>query len=124
LQRIQQYGPASEKLSHLQLELLEGEPGVSRAEVEAESQRGPLPAPARSQPKRNGRPHPGRQPLPTDLKRVEKVIACTPEQCTCPACGKPTTVIGYDESEQLDVEPARYFVLVTRREKRACPSWD
>jgi transposase len=29
-------------------------------------------------------------------------------------------VIGYDESEQLDVEPARYFVRVTKREKRAC----
>jgi transposase len=29
-------------------------------------------------------------------------------------------VIGYDQSEQLDVEPARYFVVVTKREKRAC----
>ena len=29
-------------------------------------------------------------------------------------------VIGYDESEQLDVEPARYFVQVIKREKRAC----
>jgi transposase len=29
-------------------------------------------------------------------------------------------VIGYDTSEQLDVEPARYFVAVTKREKRAC----
>jgi len=49
------------------------------------------------------------------------VLACTPEQCTCRACGQQTTVIGYDRSEQLDVEPARYFVLVTKREKRACP---
>jgi transposase len=31
-------------------------------------------------------------------------------------------VIGYERSEQLDVEPARYFVAVTRREKRACRS--
>ena len=30
LQRIQKYGPSSEKLSNLQLELLEQEPGVSR----------------------------------------------------------------------------------------------
>jgi transposase len=29
-------------------------------------------------------------------------------------------VIGYEQSEQLDVEPAKYFVLVTKREKRAC----
>ena len=29
-------------------------------------------------------------------------------------------VIGYEPSEQLDVEPAKYFVLATKREKRAC----
>jgi transposase len=29
-------------------------------------------------------------------------------------------VIGYEQSEQLDVEPAQYFVTVTKREKRAC----
>jgi len=37
IQRIQKYGPASEKLSDAQLELLELEPGVSGAEVHAES---------------------------------------------------------------------------------------
>jgi transposase len=31
-------------------------------------------------------------------------------------------VIGYEESSQLDFEPARYFVQVTKREKRACKS--
>jgi transposase len=29
-------------------------------------------------------------------------------------------VIGYETSEQLDVKPAEYFVVVTKREKRAC----
>ena len=29
-------------------------------------------------------------------------------------------VIGHDVSEQLDVEPAKYFVVVTKREKRVC----
>ena len=37
--RINKYGPASERLSDAQLELLELEPGVSAAEVAAESQR-------------------------------------------------------------------------------------
>ena len=37
LQRIEKYGPGSEKLSSLQLELLEQEPGVSSEEVAAES---------------------------------------------------------------------------------------
>lgn len=117
LQRIQKYGPASEKLSSAQLELLELEPGVSNLEVEAESQREPLAAATkRDRPRR----HPGRQELPAGLPRVERVIACAPEQCACPACGKPTEVIGYDVSEQLDVEPAKYFVVLTKREKRAC----
>ena len=38
LQRIAKYGPGSEKLSNLQLELLEFEPGVSNVEVAAESE--------------------------------------------------------------------------------------
>lgn len=116
LQRIEKYGPSSEKLSSLQLELLEQEPGVSRQEVVAESQRPALP-PATE---RKKRPHPGRQTLPADLPRVERVIACTPEQCVCGNCGRDTTVIGYEVSEVLNVEPARYFVEVTKREKRAC----
>jgi len=119
LQRIQKYGPASEKLSDAQLELLELEPGVSSAEVQAESEREPLPASMGSQKRRS---HPGRQELPAELPRVERVIACAPEQCACRACGQPMAVIGYDQSEQLDVEPAKYFVLVTKREKRACKS--
>jgi transposase len=117
LQRIQKYGPGSEKLNDAQLELLEEEPGVSNLEVQAESAREPLPVRAHT---RRQRPHPGRQELPADLPRVERVIGCTPEQCRCSNCGQATTVIGYETSEQLDVEPAKYFVLVTKREKRAC----
>jgi len=116
LQRIKKYGPGSEKLSDAQLEFLEWEPGVSTEEVQAESEREAPPTPAR----KKRRPHPGRQQLPAGLPRVERVIACAPEQCACPACGAARKVIGYDQSEQLDVEPARYFVLVTKREKRAC----
>jgi len=118
LQRIEKYGPSSEKLSSLQLELLEQEPGVSREEVVAESQREAAPPAS----ERKKRPHPGRQALPADLPRVERVIACTPEQCLCGNCGRSTTVIGYEVSEVLDVEPPRYFVQVTKREKRACKS--
>jgi hypothetical protein len=117
--RINKYGPGSEKLSDAQLELLEAEPGVSVAEVAAESQREPLtPRPA----KPSARPHPGRQSLPAHLPRVERLIACTPKQCICGQCGRPTRFIGYEQSEQLEVEPAKYFVVVTKREKRACQS--
>ncbi len=43
LERIRKYGPKSETLSDEQLSLLDLEPGVSAAEVEAESKREPLP---------------------------------------------------------------------------------
>ncbi len=118
-ERIAKYGPASEKLSNEQLKLLELEPGVSNVEIQAESEREPQPASANAPQRRR---HPGRQELPAELPRVEKVIPCAPEQCACRACGRETAVIGYERSEQLDVEPAKYFVLVSKREKRACRS--
>jgi transposase len=117
LQRIKKYGPGSEKLSDDQLELLDLEPGVSNVEVQAESQRERVP---RSRPSSTRRPHPGRQQLPAHLPRVERILHCTPEQDNCGMCGKETVLIGYDESERLAVEPAKYYVEVTKREKKAC----
>jgi transposase len=116
-QRIAKYGPGSETLSNLQLELLEFEPGVSDVEVAAESEREALGSTSKDKKKR---PHPGRQTLPDDLPRVEKIVVCTPEQCKCGHCGANTKVIGYEVSEVLEVKPAEYFVEVTKREKRAC----
>ena len=114
-QRIRMLGPQSETLSNLQLELLaDEEPGVTADEVEAEARRERM----EKAPRRERKPHPGRERLPENLPRVEKVIRCNEQ--TCQACGRETSIIGYDESEQLDVEPARYFVRVTKREKRAC----
>lgn len=113
--RVKLLGPRSETLSDLQLELLaDQEPGTTLDEVAAEAQRPPLP----EAPRRERRPHPGRQRLPENLPRVEEVVPCAAQACR--HCGAETAVIGYDESEQLDVEPARYFVRVTKREKRAC----
>jgi transposase len=74
----------------------------------------------RSRQKSSRRPHPGRQTLPAALDRQIEVVSCPPAQCTCGACGAETVVIGYEESEKLDVVPAKYTVVVTRREKRAC----
>ena len=113
--RVQLLGPHSETLSNLQLELLaDEEPGAARDEVEAEARREVLTG---TSPRERNR-HPGRKPLPENLRRVTDVIVC--KESTCASCGEQTAVIGYDESEQLDMEPAHYFVRVTRREKRAC----
>ena len=112
--RIKLLGPRGETLSNLQLELLvEEEPGVSAAEVAAAAKRETIP----NQPKRKRRRHPGRQSWPAHRRRVEPVIAGAEKNCV--ACDAETTVIGYDESEQWDVEPTSYLVRVTKREKRA-----
>jgi transposase len=122
-ERIAKYGKRSETLSDLQLQLLDLEPGVSSEEIEAESKREPIPAKTEDQPEgKPRRSHPGRQTLPAHLERVEQIVACTAEQCTCGLCGQQTNVIGYEETEVLDVRPAEYFVTVIKREKRACRS--
>ena len=115
LMRVEKYGPASERLSDNQLELLEQEPGVSEAEVQLESERAQLRLPLKGSKER-----PVRQSLPVELPRIEQLIACEPQECVCGACGREKVVIGYESAEQLDVEPAKYFVRVIKREKRAC----
>src|SRR6184192_4076665 len=99
------------------MQLFENAPVVSEMIEQAE----PEPAPVRRPTIGSGK-HPGRRQLPASLPRVERILPCTPDQRVCKRCGKETVVIGYEESSQLDVEPAKYFVLVTKREKRACRS--
>jgi len=42
-------------------------------------------------------------------------------QCAGPAAERRCST-GYESAERLDVEPAKYFVRVIKREKRACPT--
>ena len=55
--------------------------------------------------------------LPKHLPRIEEVIE--PESLIC-ACGGCLHCIGEDVSERLDVVPAQFRVIVTRRPKYAC----
>jgi len=115
LMRIEKYGAGGEKLSQAQMQLFEPEPVISEVIEHAEGEQ----APARRSTKTSCK-HPGRQELPPNLPRVDRILPCAPDQRVCKRCGKETVVIGYEESSQLDVEPAKYYVLVTKREKRAC----
>lgn len=117
LLQLEKYGPHSEKLSDQQLQLLDQEPSVTAAEVQAEAERGSLPQ-ARPQRKPNAG-HPGREPLPAHLERREVIVPCSPEQKCCLHCGQERPVIGYEVTEELDVDPVHYFVQVIKREKRA-----
>lgn len=68
--------------------------------------------------KRPRRERAGRQPLPEHLPRIEH--RHEPESCTCGQCGQDLVKIGEDVSEQLDVEPARFFVHRHIRPQFAC----
>jgi len=119
LLQLEKYGKRSEKLSDQQLNLLDQEPSVTAAEVQAEAERPPLPpaTPRTKRPPNQG--HPGRAALPAHLERREVVIGCPDAQKCCPHCGEERSVIGYEVSEELDMDPVHYFVRVIKREKRA-----
>ena len=129
--RRSRYGAKGEKLSTLQLDLLDLEPGVSAQEVEAEagqadsavSSEEPSKAAEDSKSpakKRYNKLHPGRGKLPAHLPRVERVLECTPEECHCGQCGKEKKLIGWDVTETLDLKPLEFFVVQTKRAKYAC----
>jgi transposase len=57
--------------------------------------------------------------LPKHLPRIEEVIE--PDSLNC-ACGGCLNCIGEDVSDRLDIIPAQFRVIVTRRPKYACRS--
>lgn len=58
--------------------------------------------------------------LPTHLPRIEQVIDIPDKICPC--CKSMLHVMGEDSSERLDIVPAQFRVIVTRRPKYACRS--
>src|SRR5262249_44995159 len=50
--------------------------------------------------------------------------AATEADKRCPCCGRPRVCIGTQVSEQLDYQPASYFVVQHARETWACRSCD
>ncbi len=61
----------------------------------------------------------GRKPLPADLPR-EEVIHDLPEEKKLCGCGSQKIRIGEDTSEQLEMEPPRFYVKRHIRYKYAC----
>jgi transposase len=113
LQRLQ-FGRRSEKLDPDQLTLGLEDLEQAVAETEAEQEKAD-PALKRA---RAARRQAVRGSLPARLPRVEVVIE--PEDIACPCCGGAMQVIGEDRSQRLDIIPAQYQVVVTRRPKYAC----
>ena len=116
--RRMRFGARSEALSAEQRDLFQETLASDSAAAEAELARQQAAAPATPSAPPAPRPRAGRQPLPEHLPRIEH--RHEPESCTCGHCGKDLIKIGEDISEQLDVEPARFFVHRHIRPQYAC----
>lgn len=86
------------------------------------SERRPPPPVAVKPPRR--RDEHGRSPLPAHLERCEVVHDLTAAEQRCPCCGRPRACIGEQTAEQLDLEPAKFFVLRTVKKSYACRHCD
>jgi transposase len=111
------FGVKSEALSPLQRDVFEEDWNTDLAAIEAEVEElaDIQPCTTVVKPKR---PRAGRQPLPDHLPRIEH--RHEPESCTCGQCGKDLVKIGEDVTEQLDVEPAKFFVHRHIRPQYSC----
>lgn len=109
------FGRKSEKVDPDQFELALEDIETGIAQVEAEGEANPLVTPTRTSTPRKA----NRGSLPKHLPRIEEVIE--PESTVCD-CGSDRHVIGEDVSERLDIIPAQFRVIVTRRPKYGCRS--
>ena len=110
------FGARSERLPEEQLQLgLEAlEQAIAKEDAQAEKQDPKL------RKDNAAKRRASRGALPAHLPRVEVTLA--PEDTACPCCRATMTVIGEDTSERLDVIPAQFRVIVTKRPKLACRS--
>jgi len=116
LRRIQ-FGAKNEALSPLQRDLFAETLATDIAAIEGELEQlaEADPCATVTKPKR---PRAGRQPLPEHLPRIEH--RHEPESCSCGQCGNALVKISEDVTEQLDVEPAKFFVHRHIRPQYAC----
>jgi transposase len=112
--RRAQFGRKSEKLDPDQLSLAmeETEQTIAETGTSEETSNATLKASPKKPRSIN------RGALPSHLPREEIVIE--PESTACPCCGGAMHAMGEDRSERLDVTPAQFKVVVTRRPKYAC----
>ncbi len=116
LQR-EKFGSKSEKLRPDQYNLPLEDVEIAQGVLDAAQEKAEAIIKGKSGSKTRQRPR-NRGHLPPHLPRVEQVIE--PESTLCPCgCGEMAR-IGEDVSERLDIIPAQFRVLVTRRPKYAC----
>jgi transposase len=115
------YGASSERgrklIDQLELELGELVAAASEDAAKAENAAGKEGRPRR--PDSPPRGQPVRAPLPAHLPRERVVL---PSPTACPCCGGKLSKLGEDTTETLEIEPIKWKVIQTVRERLACRS--
>jgi transposase len=83
----------------------------------------PAPVPGDPKPARRRDEH-GRSVLPEHLERRDVIHDLSEEQKLCPACGRVREFIGEQSTEQLDLDPAKFFVRRTVKKSYTCRHCD
>ena len=109
--RRHRFGARSEQLDQDQLQL--GLEDLDAAIAGVEASREARMAGSDKPPRKSNRGS-----LPAHLERIERVLELEDRSCAC--CGGDLHVIGEDVAERLDVVPASFRVLVTRRPRYGC----
>lgn len=109
------YGASSERVSEAQLRLF------NEAESALEQAKDDEPSEPHTVVKAYQRGAPKRQPLPSELERVNIEHSLPEHQRLCPTHGVELERFGQEESEQLDIVPATVRVLHHIRGKYRCP---
>lgn len=112
------FGKSSEKLSPDQFNLPLEDVELAHGVLEAAQEKAEAALNAAKGTEAPRKPRRNRGHLPPHLPRIERVIEPESTLCLC-GCGEMVK-IGEDVAERLDIIPAQFRVLVTRRPRYAC----
>ena len=115
------YGASSERGRKLidQLEFTLGELVAAASEDATTAEKAADKEGRTHQPDSPPRGQPVRAPLPAHLPRERVVL---PSPTACPCCGGKLSKLGEDTTETLEVEPIKWKVIQTVRERFSCRS--
>jgi transposase len=115
------YGASSERGRKLldQLELELGELVAAASEDAAKAEKAADKEGRSRRPDSPPRGQPVRAPLPAHLPRERIVL---PSPTACPCCGGKLSKLGEDTTETLEIEPIKWKVIQTVRERFSCRS--
>jgi transposase len=111
--QLRQFAAKSEKMNPSQISLF-NEAELLKSEEQILSQEEEITVASYQRHKK-----PGRKALPAELLRVPRIYDLTEEEKIC-ACGHELTHIKDEKSEQLEIIPAKIYVIEHIRRKYAC----